>query len=768
MERLRTQQLSSRIRRVWLEPAAGFERLPDPCLATWTHERLANTSVSTPADLTEAGTVRRADGAACAEPIAFEQTAEGRVRIAFSLRPGERVYGAFDSDATPGLDRRGDHVHYVTELHPHGRHLMIEPCAHCGGGPDPAAEAHDDVAGGAADQDAEAADAQQAPGENGLTIGDGSSNYGELHLPFFFTSSGYAVYISNAHTRGMLDIGQIEPDRWTFTAPAGEADIYLLGPGTPAELVQLFARLTGHQPLPPAWALGFLQSRFGYESFEHARSVLERFGTEQLPVHALVFDVQWLREHVDLQWNPDGFQNARENIAAMAQHGVRLLVITEPGTRRDASNFGPGMQAGAFARDETGEIYDADQWYTRRGIEGYRRIEPSQGALVNFFNQGAADWWYSLHRHLLEDGVDAWWFDLNEPEDVGEGVVFPNVDWPAAREELSGAEARNLFALAQQRAFAQRDQAETDRRPFVITRSGAAGSQRYGAAPWSGDVAATWEDLRRQPRIGLMAGLCGIPMWGCDVGGFNGNPGSELFARWVQLGSFVPVFRAHGYMADREPWSQGPEALAAARAALVLRAQLLPSIVTWVRESFAVGLPLMRPLLLDHPDDERWHDCDDQWLFGPLLVAPVMEQGATSRSVELPEGAWIDLWTGTTHVGGGALEVPVEPHTLPVFVPRAQALVADPDPLAGRGRAWPPRELEVWSFAGADLDAETTLYVDDGATRQHEEGAYCHQRIRVHHGALEVERLAGGFPAPGLRLAAPHPGRVDSAARPTP
>ncbi len=737
-----SQQLSPLARRIHIaRPDSDGPRLPDPALGDWGRAQLA-AEPRTPSDSLAAAL----DGLDV--PITeLGYDVDGHVRLRVALGESEHLWGAYDSDAV-GFDRRGEHVHLVNEIHPRNQHFMAGDCEFCN-----SREVRDPA----------------------LEIGGLGSNYGELLLPFVISSSGWALYVSNAHDRAVLDLGCRDANELAYDAPGGDADVYVFGPADPATLTAEFVRLTGQQPLPPAWTLGFLQSRFGYESFDHVHSTLERFEAEQLPVHGLIFDVQWLEDHVNLRWNPVHFPDPAANLRRIAERGVRSIVITEPGTRAGASNHESGVERGAFAIDADGQEFDSQQWYAQRGIEGYRDIEPSTGALVNVFREDAADWWYDQHVPLLEQGVDAWWLDLNEPEDVTADVRFPNTDWPAPREVLDGVESRNLYAIAQQRLFARRDRATTTRRPFVLTRSGSAGSQRYGAAPWTGDVGASWADLRVQPRLTLLAGMCGIALHGSDIGGFNGDPGPELFTRWMQLGAVSPIFRAHGYMADREPWSQGADALEAIRPSLLLRAQLLPTIASWTWHALRAGQPLARPMLFGplgtepgsddahaYASDERFTDVDDQYFFGELLVAPVLEQGATSRTVLLPAGEWVDPWTGAMHEGGGTIDVPVELDTLPLFLPRSTVLVADPAPLAGRGHAWPPPELEAWSWAADEETAETRLYLDDGITRMHEQGAYCLQRISVQAGHVAAERLGGSWPASRIRHATPSPGVVRS------
>lgn len=748
-----TQLLAPDLRRIFVPVEGRTHRLiDDPALGDWARAQLAGCERVTHATLGDA--LAAVDAVGCIDEV--HRGDDGSLRISGPLTPGEALYGAYDADAA-GLNRRGQHVHLVNEIHPRGQHLMTHECDLC--------SSHD---------------APPMIGSDGLDIGD-DSNYGEMLIPLVMSNRGWGVYVSSARHDAVLDLGHRDPARWSWSADGGDLDVYLLGAGAGASLSELlgaYTRLTGTQSLPPAWALGFVQSRFGYESFDHAHEVLDRFERERLPVHAMVFDVQWLDEHVNLKWHPVDFPDPAGNLARMAERGVRTLVITEPGTRRDADNYPSGAEIEAFATTRDGDKFDSQQWYVRRGIEQYRDIEPGSGALVNFFAEHAADWWYAQHLALAKLGVDAWWLDLNEPEDVRADVVhFPDTDWPVSHtNELSGRDARSWLAIAQQRAFARRDQRHTNRRPFALTRAASAGSQRYGAAPWSGDVASTWLDMQVQPRLALTAGLCGMPLWGCDVGGFGGDPGPELFVRWMQLGSVLPIFRAHGYMADREPWSQGSAALAAIRPSLVLRAQLLPSIVTWARQALEQGMPLVRAMLLGphgcdaqveaaHAADARFVDCHDQWYFGPILVAPVLEQGASSRRVHLPEGEWIDLWSGAAHRGPATIDVPVSLSSLPMFVTRDTALIVDADPLARRGTHWPPEECEVWSWAADDgATACGELYVDDGCTRDYAQGAWALQRVRVTGGSVETELAEhGDGTAPvtvPVRVAVPKPGAV--------
>ncbi len=718
-------KISENIHRLWFDPRQNWLRGEDPTLGQWANscvsQGVATLHENVESALEEAGWPFSHD-------LAFSIDESGTVEITGTLAPGESIYGAYDADAKM-LNRRGDHVHLITEIHPRGRHLMLDaPCSIC-------AESHD------GELSKESA--------SGLSAVEGSSNYGELALPSIISSQGFALHYGDLVHGAIIDLGDSHSDRWSISAPSGHACLYLIHPDTPlmSNAVSLLYRLLGRPAMPPVWSLGYLQSRFGYESFDHAISMLEEAKKRDVPIHATVFDVQWLEQMVNLRWNPDSFPSPDDNVAKIKQLGSRVIVITEPGTRIDSDNYGDLKRSGALIADREGNPIDSGQWYSARNIDGFNGGPCVEGGLVDFYREDAIDKWYERHHELRAGGVDAWWLDLNEPEDVLAASMRADSNWP----ELPGDALRNTYALSQQRGFFKREIANFDDRVFMLTRSGASGLQRYGAAPWSGDVGSTWTDLKNQPRLALTAGLCGVPLWGSDCGGFFGDPGPELFVRWMQAGAFMPVFRAHGYMADREPWSQGEDAFAAIRDSLLLRAMMLPSIATWMHRACTEGIPLMRPMWWGNEDrKEEWTNCEDQWYFGSLIVAPVLEEGVDSRKVRLPRGEWVSLWdSAQEHEGGSEIRVDVDLNSVPVFVPKNTLLVVDPKPTGNRAFNWPPPDLDVWSWSDK---ASSSLYIDDGLTREYEQGSYALIDLSRAEGRFESRRVRGSFPIPSLRL----------------
>jgi alpha-glucosidase (family GH31 glycosyl hydrolase) len=331
---------------------------------------------------------------------------------------------------------------------------------------------------------------------------------------------------------------------------------------------------------------------------------------------------------------------------------------------------------------------------------------------LDFSRTETRAWWWRQHRHLVDLGVDGWWLD------GGEG--------PPAAVQLDAGPAtvlHNRYDLLRQRAFADGEANDNpDRRPFLLCRSGGPGMQRFGAMPWSGDVNTTFETFETQIRIGLNVGMSGVPHWGTDIGGFFlvAPDDGELFARWFQFGAFCSIFRAHGHVWRRHlPWSYGAEIEAICRRYLELRYQLMPYTYTLAWQAHREGLPLMRPLVLNYPDDPRVWDLGTQYLWGDdLLVAPVSRAGATHWPVYLPAGTWHDFWTHETHEGPGSITVVAPLDRLPLFV-RGGAIV----PLGPVVQHDGERALDdVTVLVYPDGASAFTLYEDDGVSNEYRRG----------------------------------------------
>jgi alpha-glucosidase len=291
-------------------------------------------------------------------------------------------------------------------------------------------------------------------------------------------------------------------------------------------------------------------------------------------------------------------------------------------------------------------------------------------------------------------------------------------------ERGSANKVRNAISIEMNRSLAEAmEEYRPGTRPFIMSRSGYAGMQKYGASVWSGDTSCSFEQLSRQPALAQSMGLAGVPYWNSDIGGFNGTPSPELYLRWCQFGFLNPLYRPHGAQSNREPWRFGATVEDQVRDLLRLRYRLLPYYYTVSRQAYDTGAPIMRPLVMDWPGDPAVSNLGGQYLYGPLLMAaPVTAQGATSWDVYLPEGEWADWFTGARVVGPTTQHVNVGNGAFPLFVRCPGILPLGP--VMNRSDAAPldPVTLRVF-FEDATEHAEGRLYEDDGLSDAYQAGA---------------------------------------------
>jgi len=488
-------------------------------------------------------------------------------------------------------------------------------------------------------------------------------------------------------------------DDWSEATFSGGALRWYLAVGTPAEAVGRMSELTGRAPLPPRWSLGFHQARWSYLNEAEVREVADGFRDRDLPVSAIHLDIHYMRGHRVFTMDPRRFPDPHALSAGLDARGVKLVAILDPGVKAEPG-YGPyddGLAKNAFCTLPDGSPALAPVW-------------PGTCAFPDFTAAAVRDWWGQHYQCFVDWGIAGVWHDMNEPAafTAWGHPTLPTCTAHRMEDRPGGGthlEAHNAYGLLETRAgFEALRRLRPDRRPWLLTRSGWTGVQRY-AWTWTGDNESTWWSLAQSVRMALSMGLCGVPYNAPDIGGFGGEPDPELFVRWFQLGSFLPFFRVHSawFTPRREPWCFGEPMLLVLREALRLRYRLLPYWYTQAWWTTTLGTPLVRPLFWDDPDP-RLRDVDDAFLVGPnLLVAPILTDGARRRDVRLPKGPWVDFHTGRRHAGGHAVnaEAPIE--RIPLFV-RSGSLV----PMEVDGR------LELHAWPDDDGRAAGTLYHDAG------------------------------------------------------
>lgn len=498
-------------------------------------------------------------------------------------------------------------------------------------------------------------------------------------IPFFYAVNAgktYGLYFNNTF-RSFFDMGKTSPDRYSFGANGGELDYFVFTGGrdrSPKKVLEDYTRLTGRTPLPPIWALGNQQSRWSYFPEKRVREIAEGFRKHKIPADVLYLDIDYMDEYRVFTWDKKRFPDPAKMVGDLRKDGFRTVLIIDPGVKVDPNYhaYADGRRKGVFIKNPDGSELNRDVW-------------PKASAFPDFTDPKAREWFSSFYRQHLDEGIAGFWTDMNEPgvfmtERSAKPEIFHHpektfpYDTPHAGDGLPDTHRRyhNVYGMQMARAtFEGLKKLEPEKRPFVLTRAGFAGVQRY-AAVWTGDNYAGWEHLALSiPMLANMS-VSGVPFVGCDVGGFNDMPSGELYARWLQAGALTPFFRSHsvGWVGNKEPWEFGDEFTKINRATVELRYQFLPYLYTLFREHERTGAPVMRPLWYEFPGDPLTYLVSDQYMVGSdILVAPVVKEGMRTRGIYLPADAeWIDWWTGIRLESGKTHYPPAPLDRLPIFI----------------------------------------------------------------------------------------------------
>ena len=538
----------------------------------------------------------------------------------------------------------------------------------------------------------------------------------QISIPLLISHLGYGLFfdcsadgeIAPGDSSGSIEVG--------FACDERGLDLYYLGGADLRDTLATAADLLGPAPLPPRWALGFLQSTRHFESEQEIRDLATTIRAKQIPCDGLIFlstyadQRGWNRGVGHLDFEPSLLPHPEQTLAALRDHNFHLTTHEYPVVHGRSPAYTEAKAKG----------YLLDAGYadkpTDPSVVNYKEGQ----RYIDFSRPEARAWWWEQHRHLVKLGVEGWWLDGGEgppPETVLHGGT--------------GASLHNRYDPLRHQCFAEGEAKDRPQgRPFLLCRSGGAGMQRFGAACWSGDINNTFTTLEAQVPLGLNMGMSGVPLWGTDIGGFYSLApvSGELFARWFQFGAFCPVFRAHGRVWRKHlPWSHGPEIEAICRRFLELRYRLMPYTYTLAWQAHTQGLPMMRPLVLNYGDDPRVWELGSEYLWGDdLLVAPVTRAGATRWPVYLPAGRWYDFWTHEVHDGDRGIDVPAPLDRMPLLV-RAGAIIPTTSPAQhDRRGVWPDLTVMVYPSGRSSF----TLYEDDGATSDYRSGRHALSELR--------------------------------------
>ncbi len=501
----------------------------------------------------------------------------------------------------------------------------------------------------------------------------------QASVPFVVSSHGYG-FLWNSPAVGEACFAA-NGAVWTSRA-AHEIDYWITAAETPAQIVRNYAQVTGTAPMMPDYALGLWQSKLRYRTQDELLSVARDYHARGIPLAVIVADFFHWPVQGDWRFDAREWPDPAAMCAELKAMGTELLVSVWPTVDARSENYPALVEKGYLVRAHRG--VDVQQEFL-----GNTRF-------IDVTHPGARDFlWQMLKRNYRDHGVRLFWLDEAEPE-YGK-YDFDNYRYHAGEVLAVG----NAYPLHYTQAVYDGLQADGEREIVSLVRCAWAGSQRYGALVWSGDIHSSFTAMRNQLSAGLNMAMAGIPWWTTDIGGFHGGDVAdpafhELMIRWFQWAVFTPVLRMHGHRdpitppaepfrdgvaqcdtgAGNELWSFGEDVFAILRRFAALRERLRPYVAGLMRTAHEAGDPPMRPMFYDYPGDPRSWDVDDQYMFGPdLLIAPIIAAGLTARDVWLPAGEWIDAWTGAQVTGGTTITSAAPIERMPVFV-RAGAVVA--------------------------------------------------------------------------------------------
>jgi alpha-glucosidase len=567
-------------------------------------------------------------------------------------------------------------------------------------------------------------------------------------IPFLLALRGgrsHGIFFDNTY-QSSFDLGKMRRGQYSFGAEEGELNYYFFyGPG-PKKVIERYTDLIGRMPLPPRWALGYQQSRYSYEPESRVREIVNGFRERNVPCDVIYLDIDYMDGYRIFTVDLKKFPHFREMITDFANLGIKVVTIIDPGVKQEPGYwvYDEGLNGNHFVMMPDGKLFTGDVW-------------PGRCVFPDFTREATRQWWGGLYKGLTDAGVKGFWNDMNEP------AVFANTDDQTARtmpldavhnddgRMTSHRESHNVYGMLMSRATFEGIKAlRPAERPFVLTRASYAGGQRY-AATWTGDNTSDWAHLHLWIPITLNLGLSGQPFAGPDIGGFSGNPSAELYTRFLEAGTFSPFMREHSDKGtrDREPWSYGPEYEAINRRYIQTRYQLMPYVYSVFEEAARTGLPVMRPLFLEFPSDPKTYRADTEYFFGPdLLVAPVLTQGATRRSIYLPAGDWYDFWTGEKLSGPKEIPADAPLDKLPLYA-RGGAIIPMQQVVQYTDEA-PINPLTLDIFPGGDSSG--SLYEDDGRTYEYQQGRFARTPFRCHASeqqiVLEIGKREGGYVPP--------------------
>ncbi|MCY6484874.1 glycoside hydrolase family 31 protein [Clostridium aestuarii] len=534
-------------------------------------------------------------------------------------------------------------------------------------------------------------------------------------IPFYIgtrENSVYGIYFDNSF-RSYFDMGKSNKERMFFGAVDGQLQYYFVPGEDIKEVVKNYTMLTGTMDMPPMWSLGYQQCRYSYYSQQEVEELADTFRKKEIPCDTIYLDIDYMDKYKVMTFNPEKFSNPKKMIEKLDDNGFNIVTIVDPGVKVDADYdvYENGLKGNHYVKKADGEVFEGEVW-------------PGISAFPDFSNVQAREWWKRELKKFISTGIRGLWNDMNEP------ALFDN-DYKTIPDTcihdsdygvMEHAQFHNLYGMFMNKCAKEaQEELRENTRSFSMTRATFAGGQRYSSI-WTGDNHSKWEDMRMSIEMNCNLGLSGFAFVGNDVGGFIGDCTEELFIRWMELGTFLPIFRNHSadFTRRQEPWSFGTRAEAIAKKAIKLRYRLMPYIYNQYYKAHKEGQPILRPMIMEYPKDINVVDMYSQFMFGDdMLIAPVLYEGNREKLVYLPKGKWYDYFTHKEFEGGRFYSIKVSLEQIAVFVKEGSIIPVYEDNYNYIGEKEQPVTLEIFKGKG-----KIHFYEDDGISFDYKRDMY--------------------------------------------
>ncbi len=538
-------------------------------------------------------------------------------------------------------------------------------------------------------------------------------------IPFYIGihhGMNYGIFFDNSYQTD-FNFGASNRRFSSFSAQGGELNYYFIFQPRVADILRAYTDLTGRMPLPPLWSLGYQQNRWSYYPESEVMRIAQTLREKKIPADGITLDIHYMDGYRVFSWDKQAFPDPKAMTARLAKLGFKTTVIVDPGIKIDAgyATYTRGLQQDVFLRYADGTHYSGEVW-------------PGWVVFPDFTRAATRSWWQAEVASYAKQGVAGIWNDMNEISTWGQKMPN-NILFDYDGQLTTHKQGRNVYALEMARSSHEGMKQASGERPFILSRSGYAGLQRY-AAIWTGDNTADEEHMLLGVRLLNSLGLSGMPFTGMDIGGFTGTPTAGLYARWMQIGAFTPYFRNHAASDSRssEPWTYGEDVLNISRNYINLRYRLLPYLYSSFHQAASSGLPVMRSLAIDYTHDAQVYSrhYQNQYMFGDaFLIAPFTSNKEFGR-LYLPEGEWYDLYSDKREPGKQTKTLELRLDRLPVYV-KAGSIIPMQSQVQSTAEQ-PEDSLFIHVYNGTQ-SSSTSYYEDDGHSYAYQNGDFYQRQM---------------------------------------